>query len=436
MSTLAAANITTSGAATWSIVATSGQFTWEGYRIYVVNGTYDGTGADTITQSQVVNASGFASVANPNEKSVGSTLDGLSGATGQMGDVLTVLNALTDDSKRTAMQLISPNQSQVMEQSSIDTATSALDTVELRLDALRVGMGLGGNIVNNDTGMSSGDEAYKRAFWLKGFGGYADQDGRNGFAGSNSKMYGMMGGADRVTESDWLLGAALAYARTNVDMGDLRAGDDAGIDTYQVTGYVGKNFERWYLQGMLTYAYQNYETNRNTHLTGIATGDFNGDMYGMRVVAGLPLKLSGGATITPTIGLEALHISQDSYAEEGAGALSLNVASSDANRLRSLIGVELAKLVALNDGSLLRPSLKASWRHEFNTDGVNTLSTFIGGGAQFETVGQSVNSNIQGLAARLNWEKTDQFGMAVELGAERSTGYFGLNGQLTATYRF
>lgn len=53
--TLIAKNITPGGASTQFIVlATAGQFTFEGYRINVVGDQYNGTGAGPINQSQVV----------------------------------------------------------------------------------------------------------------------------------------------------------------------------------------------------------------------------------------------------------------------------------------------------------------------------------------------------------------------------------------------
>lgn len=477
--TLAAANIVPSANTTFTVIATAGQFTWTGYRIYVTQGTnipitYNGTpngnnvwtpangngdtfhgvGAGPINQQQVVNANQlgggglFQPVANSPEKGLGGVLDGLSGATGQMGAVLTLMGAMTEDSQRLAMQLISPNRSQAIGQAATSTATTALDTVQVRLDALRLGIGADssfrtsfdghGNNGNQpaQTGMASGDEALNKSFWIKAFGGKANQDARGGFAGSDSDVYGMMAGIDRQTESGWLVGAAMAYAKTNVNMSDFRDGDGADIKTYQLTGYVARNFDRWYLQGMMSYAYNDYETNRNTHLTGMAKADFNGDMYAMRVIAGMPFTLRENVTLTPSVGVEALRIEQSSYTEQGAGVLSLNVGDSDANRVRSLLGLELATQKQLNDGSVLRPSVKANWRHEFKDEGMGTTASLVGGGGTFETTGQKVNRDVFGLTGRLNWEKTDRVGIAVELGAERGAGYYGFNGQVVGTYRF
>lgn len=447
-SALVAAGLNPTGQIAWTVVATAGQFTWEGYRIYTTSGTFNGTGAAPINQSQVITVGGnYSSVATSNQTGVAATLDGLAGASGQMGGVLAVLDAMTEQSKRDAMQIISPDRSQVIGQSAINTTTAALDTVQVRLDNLRVGMSGQNDVAmlnhthfansaNAGQGMSSGDGMLDKTFWIKAFGGKADQAGRSGFAGSDSKVIGMMAGTDRILENGLVVGLALAYAKTNVDMNDFRSGDNANIQTYQITGYLAKTFERWFLQGMLSYAYQDYETKRNTHLTGLARGDFNGNMLGTRVIAGMPFQLTEVLTLTPSVGIEAYRINQEGFKEKGAGVLSLNVSSSDADRIRSLVGLELGMLQVLADGSRLRPAIKANWRHDFIRDGMSTTSSFLGGGSAFESVGQKVNQDVYGVSAKLNWEKTERVGLAVEVGTEQGDGYDAINAQVTGTYRF
>lgn len=450
---LTAANITPAGQPTqWIVIANAGQFTFSGYRIYVNGGdVYDGTGSGLINQAQVVNANQltgtFVSVAGPGEISVAGVLDSLVGnATGELGSVLTLMSAMTPESKQLAMKLISPERSQMLGQTSIAAVTSALDTVQVRLDSLRAGVGIKSGFrasfnQQNDglagtEGMSAGDKALDRSFWVKAFGGKADQKTKDGFAGSDSTIVGLMTGYDTHIGNGMLVGASLAYAKSDVDMSDFRNGDGARIDTYQLVGYFDRTADYWYLEGMLTYAYQDYKTQRNTHLTGVATGNFNGYQYGMRVIAGVPIALREDMTLTPYSGIEAHHISQGSYTETGAGVLSLNASADDADRLRSLVGVELGILKKLDDGSLLRPTLKLNWRHEFLADGVNTTSSFVGGGGQFESSGQAVTRNVYGLTARLDWEKTERLGLSVELGAEAGQKYRSLNGQLVANWRF
>ena len=445
--TLIAANITPGGIqSTFVLTATAGAFRFEGYRINVVGDMYDGTGAAPVNQSQVVVAGGgtFEPAANSNQTALGTHLDQINGGSisTELQTAITVMSAMTDESKSLAMKLISPEQSQVLSQSAANTVSIGFDTVQVRLDGLRTGGATQFDRSpsnNHGTGLSSGDHTstiIEQHSWLKVLGGKADQNSKGGFAGSDSDYHGLMGGIDFTTHADLTVGLAFAYAKTNVNMNDYRSGDGADIDTYQLTTYFTRSLNKFYLEGMLTYAYHNYDTSRNTHLTGVALGNFRGDMFATRLTAGLPVSLSSDVTITPFLGMEAFHARQRAYTESGAGALSLNVASNEANRLRSVAGVKLSSNKKLTNGTTISPQLQANWRHEFNEDGVKTTSSFLGGGGEFESVGQNVNRNVYGLIARLNWQKTDKLTLGIELGGEATSGYRSYNGQFYGNLKF
>jgi outer membrane autotransporter protein len=237
--------------------------------------------------------------------------------------------------------------------------------------------------------------------------------------------------------NNWLAGVALGYAKTNVNLSDYRSGDGADVQTYQVTGYLGRSFGSWYLNAMLTYASQDYETVRNTHTNfGVAQGDFKGDLYGVRVVAGMPLSFRETLTVTPYAGIEVNYIKQNAYTETGAGVLSLNVASDAVYRVRSLVGTEVATLTKLSNGTVIRPSVKFNWRHEFHDDGVNTTTSLVGGGNTFETIGQNVDKDVFGVSARLVWERTETMNISFEAGVEGASGYSSWSGQVMAGWRF
>lgn len=443
--TLVAANITPGGiASTFTVVATAGAFTFTGYRITVVGDKYNGTGAGPINQSQVVQASqlgsgGFEPAATSLQKGLGTHLDAINGTvSGPLATVITVMDAMTDESKALAMKLISPEQSRVLGQSTINVASTGFDTVQVRLDSVRVG---GANFGRShaETGMSSGDDvlsSLEKNIWMKALGGTADRDAKGGFAGSDSDFHGIMAGIDFTTDDDLTVGAAFSYAKTNVKMSGYRNGDGADIDTYQLTTYFSRTLEKFYVEGMFTYADQDFKTTRNTHLTGVASGSFGGNMFAARLVAGLPLSLKNNIVVTPFLGVEAYHLKQKSYSEKDAGALSLDVESNDSDRLRSLVGARLATAIELADGSVLSPSIKLNWKHEFKNDGVDTTSSFLGGGGSFQSIGQNVERDMYALSGRINWQKTDQLAFGVEIGAETASGYSSYNGNIYGRLSF
>ncbi len=451
--TLAAAGIHKTAAFQWTVVATSGNFTFTGYRVYIVDGTFHGTGAAPINQTQVIVASGnFVPVSTPTNVGLARELDALNGTPGQLGTLVTLLSGLPAAQKAEALRSISPETSRAPEHSAVNTISAGIDTVQLRLDAMRSGDTLSARAFNweanhksasvdsqtgaREEGLSSGDANLNHDLWLKAFGGMAGQDARDGFAGFGDHTRGTMLGFDTKVADRWLVGAAVGYARTNVDMDDYRSGDGVGINTYQVTGYFTRAFDRWYLDGMVTYAAQYYSTTRDTHVTGTATANFHGQLYGARLTAGVPFALTENVTLTPYGGLEGYHITQSSYTERGAGVLSLNVASDSVDRVRTLLGAELAMLKKLDSGGALRPSVKATWRHELNNSGNSTVTSFVGGGTPFETLGQAPIADVFGLGARLYWERNERCSLALEVMGETGDGYHSLGASVMAGWRF
>lgn len=439
--TLVAANITPSADDTWTVLATAGQFTFSGYRIYVNGSTFNGTGAAPINQTQVVTeeelsgGTGFEPAAESNQTDLGQHLDDIGGSvTGDLATIITELDGLEDDQKAEAMKRISPEQSSAMTQSVASSTSTSLDTVQVRLDSLRFGTTDG-----EPSGLSSGDELSKfqdRSTWIKFIGGKSKRDGKSGFAGADSDFAGIMVGVDATTEEKLTLGAAFAYGKTDVSLNDYRDGDSADIDTYQLTGYFTYPVDKFYLEGMVSYAKNDYSTSRNTHISGVAKGDFDGEAVSARLVAGYPMHREGQGTFVPYAGLEALHINQDDYTESGAGALSLTVADSSADRVGSLLGIKFSFDKELSDGSVLTPTFDARWRHEFKKDGVTTTSSFVGGGGNFQSVGQDVDSDLLGLSARLNWAKTEDYSLGFEVDGAVAEGYVAGNIQLFGTWRF
>ena len=438
--TLVAANITPADGDTWTVVANAGSFTFSGYRIYVDGMTFNGTGAGPINQNQVVTAESlggggvFEPAADSNQTQLGRHLDEIADTVdGDLAVIIEGLEDLSEEERTEAMKLISPEQSSAFGLALSSVSSTSLDTVQVRLESVN-----SGNLGGSATGMSSGDEMghfVDHNVWMKFIGGKAMQDQKDGFAGADSDFSGIMMGMDGTTEESLTLGAAFAYAMTDVDMNDFRSGDSADIETYQLTGYFRYPVNGIDIDGMMSYAQNDYSTSRNTHISGIARANFDGEMYSARLTASYPISYNENVII-PYVGLETVVIKQDGYSETGAGALSLNVDGISAHRYRSLMGVKYKMSKLLNDGSVLTPVLAMNWRHEFKDDGVNTVSSFSGGGGSFESIGQSVNDDVLGLSAQLVWKKTDTADIGVSLDGEFAEGYKSANIQLYGSWKF
>lgn len=427
----------------WSFVAVAGDFTLEGYRIYLTGQTFNGTGAGLIDQSQVVDADSlgggvFKPVSTSNTSGTGEVLDQLNGnVSGEMATIIADMAALSDDDRQAAVQKVSPETGAALSQAATQTITGALDTVQVRLNSLR-SQSFSTTALNCDaeTGLSAGDEHYRQSMWLKAFGASAHQGSNDGYAGYGSDIHGIAAGGDTLLDNDWVLGGAFTYANTDVELGDYRDGDGSDIETWQFTAYASRDFGKWYLESMLAYAYQDYETQRDTGVSGIASGDFSGDMYALRVTAGMPFEYASGITITPYAGLEYSYMTLDGYTETGAGVMSLNVEEQDVDRGWVLLGARISKDLVLDSGAEVTPSVQFGLRHALNNSGINTVTSFIGGGGNFISEGQDIHRNVYSIGLGLDIQRSDNFTLSLLLDTAFADEYESYQGQIVGNWRF
>lgn len=403
--------------------------------------------SSTVTLSAEILGSKFIDNATFGSSPTADRLDSLSeSASGQMADVITLLQAMDDESQQRALQRIAPNSGSAMGTGSVQAVSGVLDTVAVRMDGIRShSFQMAGAAPADNAVLLASNNAYvgvpvlgrssSHSLWLKAFGSRASQDEADGYAGYNATTGGMAVGVDTLLRSDTVVGAALTYANTDVDMENYRKGDGSTIDTYQLTGYATRDFGRFYAEAMLGYAYHGYDSRRDTTITGVAEGDYSGEQYAARVTAGMPVALSRTVIFTPTAGLEWNHLRQESYREKGAGALSMDVDSVSADRLQSILGAKLSTRYRAGDYTL-QPQAQLGWRHQFDNDGIDTTATFTGGGAAFTTEGQELSDDSFTAGIGLSVSKTESALFSVQLDTEQASGYSAYAAQVVGQWMF
>ncbi|HEU5047511.1 MAG TPA: autotransporter outer membrane beta-barrel domain-containing protein [Rickettsiales bacterium] len=402
-----------------------------------------------VTLSASITGSSFSPNASPSSNEAAAMLDSItSTATGDMANVITTLQGMSTDEQHNALQHIAPQTNTAIAQASTQTVSGSLDSVETRLEGLRSqgytttaadDLFNGKSIQVADNGdlaeTLSGDVSKKHSVWAKVIGSYDNQGMKDGFAGYTSKTGGMVVGGDTLLGYKWVGGVALAYAETDVSMHDYRSGDSTKIGSYQITGYTSRDFGKWYMEGMTAYARQRFDTSRDTIVSGVAQGSFNGDQVAARLTAGVPIAIKDQWTLTPTAGMEINYMHQDDYTETGAGALSLSVDSASATRVRSVIGAKLATEAEYGEYTL-RPSVHTAWRHEFHNNGIDSTAAFVGGGTNFTTTGESLERNNYNFGGAVNISKTKDFSLTAQVDTDRASSYAGYTGQVLAQWKF
>lgn len=376
-------------------------------------------------------------------------LDGLSASASDPGMIaaISALQGLGPAAQAAALRRVAPQTGRGVGDASSGALAGAMGSVEARLEGIRSqGFSLGlldelkaGKLqIAGDGDLATlidHSSRRTRGVWIKGFGTRARQDMRDGFAGYHGRGAGVAVGGDLLLDGDWVVGAALSQARTDVDYDDFRTGDGSDIDSTQITGYASRAFGPAYVDAQLAWAHHRYDSRRNTGVTGFAQSRHDGEQIAARVGTGLPF-VQGSITVTPHAALEWTRLQQDGYTESGAGALSLTVDDSSAQRLRSVLGIRAATDTALPGGLALRPALHVNWRHDFRNEGIDSQARFTGGGAAFTTPGQSLARDVFGLGGALTLMLSSRASVELRADHERGAGYSASAAQLTGRWTF
>lgn len=405
------------------------------------------TGSVTLTAQLL--GGGFVDNSSSSSHSAAGVLDDLNGtATGALGNSISTLSGLSADDQHAALQHVPPQTGQALGAASTQPVSGSLDSVSVRLDNIRtqgytsaladrLNRGEEIQVASNGdmAGLFSSDTAHKHTFWTKAFGAYGTEAMSDGFAGYRAKTGGMAFGGDTLLDNNWVIGLAGTYATTDIAMHAYRSGDSANIDSYQATAYGSRNYGKWYVEGMAAYARQNFTTVRNDGIGGIANGDFDGSQYAARLTAGMPVPLKNKWIMTPSAGLEFNYLEEQGYDETGTSGMLMHVNGVDATRLRSVLDSKFASEYQYGSYKL-EPSVHVGWRHEFSNSGIDSTSTFTGGGAAFTTPGQSLTRNTYALGTALTVSQSRDFSLAIQLDTEQALHYSGYAGQILAQWKF
>lgn len=195
---------------------------------------------------------------------------------------------------------------------------------------------------SGQSGKSSGDTFYgDKAFWFKPYGSWADQGARSGAPGYDSKSYGMIFGADASLSDVNRVGAAFAYAKTDVD-GKGVATQNAKIDSYTFAAYgTHRISESTELQGQADMGVHDTDGSRLLNFGGLntrATSSYK--TWSGHVGASLnhAITLSAKTVFTPSVRADYTYLRSKAYSENGAGAFNLNVAKTTTDAF--VIGVD------------------------------------------------------------------------------------------------
>jgi outer membrane autotransporter protein len=211
--------------------------------------------------------------------------------------------------------------------------------------------------------------------WTGGFGGVQSFSG-DAVVGSADARTSAAGGAmgfDYQADPTRLIGVAVGGSESHFSVPDRATSGDL------VAGHVGAyGVQTWgalYAAGILSYSRFDNDVRRTIAGVGpteTATGRFASDLFGARLEVGRSYALQW-LNVTPFAAVQTSTLWQRGFNETSTanglpGILGLTSQSQTTTSLPTFLGVQLDTRLALANGMVWSPFLRAAWVHEFNPD--------------------------------------------------------------------
>lgn len=379
----------------------------------------------------------IADARTDNQKSVANVLTtaGLTAFTGDMANVLDLfVDGLTTEERRSALDELG---GQKLHTAVPMVAFSMIEafqkTVGNRMSRLHqsnrgavakadpldgIKLAMAGDVTNLGPIDKQGKEL--RNLWVNAYGVGGSVDGDKNAAGYDYAVSGAAFGIDFPVAKGTHLGLTAGYGKGRVKT-DLS--DNADIQSLLLSVYGNYENGPFYLDGMLTYADNSYNTDRSIEigpLSRTAKGDYNGKEWAMAAEIGY-VGAVGSLTVQPFLGTRFMHLNEDGFTEKDAGDLNLKIDSRTASSWKAYSGVKISSAVKAGEKSLFVPELSIKFVRELNDINDTVKASFVGaplaGSFRVEGIDISRNSVEVGTGFKIiNGSNNLQFGL--DFGAE------------------
>lgn len=263
-------------------------------------------------------------------------------------------------------------------------------------------------------GMSSGEGFTEVGGWFQVLHNDSNQDKRDDIDGYSANATGFSAGIDGQLNDATVLGLAYSYVDTDVDSDD---GNKTQVDSNALTAYGSWTYDRFFVDGSLTYG-QNRNKSKRDIIPGVtAKGTYDSDVLGLSALAGYAFDINKGMVVEPRVAARYSVVNIDGFSEKGGASANLTTGNQRMEVGELGAGVRLAGQFEVA-GGILEPEVKAMAYHDFIADTSKSTSTYVLGGNSFVTNGASSAKDTYELGLGATYRKGD---VTLGLGYDRLT---------------
>ena len=317
-----------------------------------------------------------------------------------------------------ALTAVAPEVAPMVQKTQTETANQVFGAVSTRLT--------GGSISTGGEGMASGDNIFKRgAMWVQGLFNKSKLDDTSKAKGFDADSNGIAFGAEKFVTDDTKVGIGYAYTTTDID-GFMR---DTDVDTHTAILYGEYKPSNWYVNGIATYGWSDYEESKSVAGVGVKA-DYDVETFGLQAMTGYDMQVKG-LGITPEAGLRYVHIKQDAYKDSADQRVSAN----DSDILTGVIGAKVSKNFELSNGMNIKPEARIAATYDLFNDDVNSVVTLANGSA-YAVDGEALDRFGMEFGAGVTAEVNDNIELSLGYEGKFRQDYQDHTGLINAKYKF
>lgn len=385
------------------------------------DGTFEVTSVGSATDA-VVDAGGSANNAATAEAwdsvSASTSSPVAAAVTEKLAQLSNSTNAAEQKAYVDALTALAPETNATVQSASAETANQVFGAVSTRLT--------GGSISTGGEGMSSGDSIFKRgAMWVQGLFNKSKLDDTSKAKGFDADSNGIAFGAEKFVTDDTKVGIGYAYTNTDID-GFMR---DTDVDTHTAILYGEYKPSNWYVNGIATYGWSDYEESKSVAGVGVKA-DYDVETFGLQAMTGYDMNING-LGITPEAGLRYVHIKQDAYKDSADQRVSAN----DSDILTGVIGAKVSKNFELSNGMNIKPEARIVATYDLFNDDINSVVTLANGSA-YAVEGEALDRFGMEFGAGVTAEVNDKVELSLGYEGKFRQDYQDHTGLINAKYKF
>ena len=385
------------------------------------DGTFNVTSVGSATDA-VVDAGGSANNAGTAEAwdsvSASTSSPVAAAVTEKLAQLSNSTNAAEQKAYVDALTAVAPEVAPMVQKTQTETANQVFGAVSTRLT--------GGSISTGGEGMASGDNIFKRgAMWVQGLFNKSKLDDTSKAKGFDADSNGIAFGAEKFVNDDTKVGIGYAYTNTDID-GFMR---DTDVDTHTAILYGEYKPSNWYVNGIATYGWSDYEESKSVAGVGVKA-DYDVETFGLQAMTGYDMNVNG-LGITPEAGLRYVHIKQDAYKDSADQRVSAN----DSDILTGVIGAKVSKNFELSNGMNIKPEARIAATYDLMNDDVNSVVTLANGSA-YAVEGEALDRFGMEFGAGVTAEINDNVELSLGYEGKFRQDYQDHTGLINAKYKF